>query len=750
LKTKLLFLLFICGNLTLLSQDYLTTTQSNALVLKHTSRELSARGGDSLNVIPTWVDPSIPFLDDFSTDKRRPNDFSSFLNGVTSSYYINGQCVEHKKYKRGKYKFSTRTTYVYFFKPGASPDFVDSSLNSSLNISVFNDIPNCIVAQNISLFPATTRYTFTSTGIVKDSSFIFDTIISCAFIQEITLKGYQWVDRHSYFNSHLPYFPPSKGVATLDGLNQYGRPYDTIGKDVDGIADYLTTVPFDFSTKTFADSIYLSFLYQAQGLGDYPDKKDSLVVEFYDDRGLWQTIWAKAGFNSNEVVSIDSMVFKRVMIQIPRQIVLSDPNYFHDSFMFRFKNYATISGNNDHWHIDYVKLDEGRNLFDTTIKDANFVYELPSVLKDYTLMPSKQYRGIQDLKDTIIGWNRNILPAPIVSFYKYQCKNENSGTIYGQNNTGIPYSANPIVPLYLKPISELNYPTAIQDSTYITTKVFIDPSDIYTSNDTASHRQFFFNEMAYDDGSAEMAYGIEGVGTKKVAYRFVLPKKDTLAAIKILFSNIDYPVFNLFFNFNIWTSIGMHGKTERIIKTITNKKPLYRDSINGFVTFGLDTPLEVQDTIYVGWTQSDERNIQIGYDRNNTNGLNNTFVFLNNIWSKSNIVNNKSNGGSPMIRLILDGKRNYRGSNTAGEITIQKDEKISFYPNPVSDFLSIDAPDYSEKEMVIYDMLGKTIYKTAFKSSLKTDLSLLNNGFYIIHFIEKGKLIQSEKLQIYR
>lgn len=733
------------------SQEYLTSLNTNALInTSNTKRQLTSRAGDSLNIVPQWDNPTLPFTDDFSTDKRRPIDLTPFIGSAISSYYMNGQCVEEKKYKRGQYKFSKDTTYFYFYNPLSPPDYVDSGAYTAVNILVVDNIPNCNLVQTISFFPTTYRYTFNSNGTVKDSSFIFDTIISCAYIYEVPMKNYIWIDRHAYLNSHLPYFPPSKGVATLDGLNQYGRPYDTIGTNTYGVADYLTTAPIDLSTNNFNDSIYLSFMYQPQGYGDCPQKIDSLVVQFSDSNHVWHSVKSFPGFNLADL-PYDSLKFKHCLIPIPQQIVPSDPNFFHDSFQFRFKNYATISGNNDHWHLDFIKLDKKRNPFDTVIIDANFVYELPTILKNYTLLPAKQYQGQIDLKDTLTAWNRNIPGAGIFGLYKYLCKNEKTNTTFGQNSPGIPYRQDPLVPLYLKSNTELNFPLAVSDSTTITTKIYLDQSDVYTSNDTATHRQLFFNEMAYDDGTAEAAYGVEGLGIKKIAYKFLIPRKDTLAAIKILFSNIDYPVNNLLFNLNIWKSIGYNGQVEKIVKTRSNLKPIYRDTMNGFITFGLDTPIEVQDTIYVGWTQTDERNIQIGFDRNNINGRKNLFLFAENKWSKSNLGNTDQFLGSPMIRLILDGKRNYRpisSINSSEVIKIERD--ISIYPNPASDFVNFESDDFKEKEISIFDLLGKKLYSTLFKHEFKADLSELNSGMYIVCISENGQRILSKKLQIVR
>ena len=70
-------------------------------------------------------------------------------------------------------------------------------------------------------------------------------------------------------------------------------------------------------------------------------------------------------------------------------------------------------------------------------------------------------------------------------------------------------------------------------------------------NDTLRSNLLFDNVMAYDDGSAERAYGLNGGGTdvKKFAYEFNIATQDTLAAIQIHFSNVDVNVDNLVFSF---------------------------------------------------------------------------------------------------------------------------------------------------------------------------------------------------------
>ncbi len=743
---RILALFIITCSIVASAQDKLSPLTSNHLLYKQNAKqELTARGSkDSANYNIDYEIVDLPFIDEFSTNRQRPP-FNQ-LPVSLSEYFVIGRCTELLKYKKGLYKFLTTPSQEYTYNPGNPPDYVSITTLTVPSLFSLEDTPNCNTLVQTSFYPPTVMKRFTATGQLIWDSLVYDTVIYSAQIKNYFLKGYLWTDRHAYINTHLPYMPPSKGVATLDGLNEYGRPYDNKVKNNHGVSDTLTSVPINLFGKTGNDSIYLSFLIQQQGLGDNPNSADSILVEFVDNRGRWFQVWSKTG-NGQQEMHLDSVPFKFVSIHIPDPIVPSDPNYFHDEFQFRFKNFATISGNNDHWHIDFVRLDENRNYQDTTLRDFNFVYELPSVLKHHSLLPTQQYRGSIDLEDSIIGINRNLLQATLFNSFIYTCYNENTGTVYGSSPGPSPFAAEPLVFHSLKVGSQLNFPTSIDDSNYVTTKIFFDNGDNFITNDTATSRQFFFNEMAYDDGTAEWAYGLQGLGTKKVAYRYFIPNKDTLAAVKILFSNIDESVSNLLFNLTIWKKIGMNGQKEEVIKTITNLKPEYLDSLNNFITFGLSEPIEVQDTIYVGWVQTDERNLQIGYDVNSKKGFENVFISTNNVWSKSNIT--QSRAGSPMIRLILDGERKYATNHLVNAENKQNTSRVNFYPNPANQFINFQIEERRNIEMSVYDMMGRLVLQQVLKEG-PIDVSHLQNGFYFIHLTSEGQLLQTDKLQIAR
>jgi hypothetical protein len=157
----------------------------------------------------------------------------------------------------------------------------------------------------------------------------------------------RWTDNFAYINNEYAIAPPTIGVATLEGLNPLGKPY-SLNNNVPGFADKLTSQPIDLSTLNVNQSIWLSFFYEAKGRGDAPYRfKDKLYVEFKDSAQVWNTVWI------TEMNVLDTFI----QVFLP----FNDTKYLHSDFQFRFRNFGTLAGNADHWHIDYVKLDKDRD-----------------------------------------------------------------------------------------------------------------------------------------------------------------------------------------------------------------------------------------------------------------------------------------------------------------------------------------------------------------------------------------------------
>jgi hypothetical protein len=58
------------------------------------------------------------------------------------------------------------------------------------------------------------------------------------------------------------------------------------------------------------------------------------------------------GFVNGVLQEITMLPFSRYFLPI------SAAEFLMDGFRFRFRNYATLSGNADHWHVDYVIVDD--------------------------------------------------------------------------------------------------------------------------------------------------------------------------------------------------------------------------------------------------------------------------------------------------------------------------------------------------------------------------------------------------------
>jgi len=563
-----------------------------------------------------------------------------------------------------------------------------------------------------------------------------------------------WLDSNVYVNYNLPYAPHTIGVATFDGLNKRGMPYNkyaTAGSSLP--ADTLTSKKIQLGSYTLADSLYLSFYYQqgSRYSGDtnilFPKLSDTLLLQFHNpanpDTSDWVTVWYQVG--SDTLTAKDSN-FRYVMIPI------TNPFYLANGFQFRFVNYACTSGNLDHWSIDEVYLNDNRHITDTAQHGMSFVYEFPSLLANYEYMPWEQFTGASDLKTSFHNYIRNNNNIVINATYGYDAipgfLTSYSG---GGNNEPTYYSSGYVnyTPHSEPTLTYSTLPTLTAPTTFNFTE-YLDVTGPFDSLvDTLRFAQVFDNYFAYDDGSPECAWfvsGTPGVPTY-IAQEFTLNKTDTLVAALIYF---DYTLVNAkvySFNLAVWADNGgvpgtmiYEDTAARGASSIPNiDYPKYDSAgLNLFTPYNIDSAHGIilpPGKFYLGWVQSTENiggdSINIGMDLNN-NHADKIFYCTDPI---SPNWQNTTFPGSLMLRPVF-GPRSY---DAVPEIT-KDDNNVTIYPNPTTGVVNFQLKVDNEKvKMVeIYNTLGEKVYSSSngyqlmANGEMQIDLSSLPTGFYIV------------------
>ncbi|MBW6499784.1 MAG: T9SS type A sorting domain-containing protein [Bacteroidales bacterium] len=530
-----------------------------------------------------------------------------------------------------------------------------------------------------------------------------------------------WSDDFAFINNTYSDRQITTGVATLDAIDNYGRLYESAATTVFR-ADQLTSQPIDLAYPA-SDNIWLSFWYQPGGLGDQPEPNDSLTLQFLaPEEGIWYSVWKAEGSDQPD--------FKPVIIRI------EDARYLMEGFRFRFVNYASLTpnisdpamtGNCDHWNLDYVLLDRNRHEADTLFRDVAFTNGLRSLLKTHESMPWNQFRqaSLQEMGSFIpISYrnNDNIIRNVTRNFrirdvYRNQQSHSfSAGATNIDPQTNVDYNASLIY----------TFNTTGSDSALFNITAWLITDDFDPkANDTIRYEQRFSNYFAFDDGSAEGGYGINGLGSRNAmaAYRFKSFIRDTLRAVRICFNDSYMNSNRRSFDLMVWDdNLGSPGN---VIYSLEEVMVEQGPRINGFYTYLLPDGVMVDDVFYVGWRQRSETFLNAGYDVNTPHG-NRQFYWLNGSWNQSQV------SGSVMIRPVVGEPLKTTSIDPVpeeGENTF----RIRIWPNPASGFINLG---YDESIMpvnasiTVIDLQGREQMNV--KLASRIDISFLPAGIYIV------------------
>ncbi|MDR0386130.1 MAG: T9SS type A sorting domain-containing protein [Prevotellaceae bacterium] len=584
-----------------------------------------------------------------------------------------------------------------------------------------------------------------------------------------------WRDSRSvYVNRTFAINPPTAGVATFDPFDDKGKIYDGSGASVFA-ADTLTSGFIQLSYLP-ADSVCLSFYFQPGGYGDMPERADSLALEFYspsDD--TWNKVWSASVVagdrieTSNHLTNIktgivaDSIGFKF----FGSNIKIESSKYLKNNFSFRFINYASInvhpdfpgrSTASDHWHLDFVYLDKNRTASNLNVPDIALIRDPKRLTTDYETVPATHFESAKaglfedpmnmELSYTNFGWG-----------VKSVTRNFRLRSVYGTSGRTLVYSAgaenisngSTINLSYAIPRYEF---TVTSDSAAFEMLSWIDtdndPSNFRTAlrrNDTNRIIYEFKDCYAYDDGTAENGYGLFGSGSSlgKVAVKFRTYIADSLRGVYMYFNRAVNDVnANHKFIVAVWNDAG--GIPGELIHSETGGRPEFRDSLNKYVAYKFSNPVYLSggEIFYVGWFQTDEGFLNIGFDRNR-NSKSNAFYSLGQTWELSVF------DGSLMIRPIFcSSNSRFPSDHVELEENRKENENIQAfkaYPVPARGIVYLEEEDNAplmSAKIELYTLSGQLVKDFANVTG-NIDVTNVMPGIYLMRVWNTGGKIREIK-----
>ncbi|MEO8590466.1 MAG: T9SS type A sorting domain-containing protein [Flavobacteriales bacterium] len=714
--------------------------------------ENAMRKVDGLN---TWFlydydSAFLPIMDDFSVDRTRkrwsqPDDADVTL--IETIYRLEVAGVSEPDMV-----FATDTTFFY------TTDMTDTSTTRvalpAVEVTV-RDLTVYVPTEEVmtgwppyNLYdtlqsPSIDTLDVSSSLLVQDSLMVYSVAVdqgTYVMPDGTVVPLVLWEDDDVYVNGTYPIEPPTVGVATFDGLARTGYPYNFPVYSSHGIADHLTSVPIHLDLPA-SDSIYLSFFYQPQGLsGDNNvQPQDSLVLEFYaPDEQTWYRVWRTQYLPLQD--------FQQVLVPITLE------RYLHDDFQFRFLNYATLSGSFDHWHLDYVRLGAQRTFDDTRLVDVAYMYPESSLLETYTSVPFNKFAQAPAsyMAQSVAVLQRNLDIDDRFITYGMDVGLDGGGGeesfLNGTNTSGnaetIFASDHPIN----SGANNFEYdPTLSTDFAFWNVEFWTNATpDINRYNDTTRFTQELSNYYAYDDGSAEMGYGLNSSGA--IAYRFDMVGGDSLRAVRMYFNPqanappMGNPLTGTFL-ITVWTSL---SPAFILHQNFTPSSPNYRvDGINHFVEYPLDSTIYVQGTFYIGWVQTEGVNMNLGFDRNRNNQ---NKIFKN----TTGTFSNTSFQGSLMMRPVFVAAVDPFAGVEEGPST-RIGPELMVYPNPALDAFTvrIDGVHDGGAMLVLLDATGRVVMQERYNAGGVIATGDLADGVYVLRAMDRtGSPISQARLII--
>lgn len=682
---------------------------------------------------------SLPVFDDFSTNKFQPYEAEATDPNVTEELYYKMLDLSDLPLPMNT-TFTDYPTYKVNINSGAgtqdtiwytAEDFKYNALDAyPVDVyGTYSGYPPYIIFDTIDVAGDP------DTVWVETNLYVQDT--ARVYIVSVTDPDYIWTDYQAYWNMSRPVDPWSLGVATFDGLDENGFPY-AINTAYSDYADHLTSKVIDLNYPP-NDSIYFSFLYQAGGFGDMPEEGDSLILQFFNvDDQVWENVWGTHGIPLSD--------FKLVHFPVVQS------KFLQNGFRFRFRNYGGLSGDLDNWHVDYVNLRRLSGYQDTLVSDFAIVYPVNTLLKEYTAVPWKHFRNnpsgrmSDDLRLVVRNGSNlpeNNPPGNLRVYYEEVL--EHTYTFPGQtlSNGDLNYEPRTTYYSYHDLGTTYEFSTGMANDTMVAfdheftaTAPF---AQLTNANDTTRGQQVFANYYAYDDGSAELAYGINGEQAR-LAVQFTSWEPDSLVAVQMHFVPTVLDHSDKIFLLTVWDdNNGRPGNVLYQDDFFFPSMPEYMHDRNLFWNYYFrdNIRIPVSGVFYVGWRQIEQDALNVGLDKN-TNSQQKVFYSINGEISWLN----SSYSGSLMIRPVVSSKMNYQLS-TDELMKEESTEDLVVYPNPFNNVINLSEPGEGTVELFTLD--GRKVLESEWQTEIRTDT--VQTGMYMLVIRDKkGVVVNTHKI----
>lgn len=587
----------------------------------------------------------------------------------------------------------------------------------------------------------------------------------------------RWEDSYSvWVNDGMAIRPPTINTATFDGLDSAGKAYNPNEVLLTGYADNLTSRPIDLSEAVLSPAdrptVYLSFFYQWQGNVEAPDEKDFLEIDFKTaDENGWQTVMTIYPQNDT-----NATVFYDTIIQ------LSDEQFFHDRFQFRFRSFGRLSGPYDTWHVDYVYLNKGRNINDLSFPDRAIASQLGPLFGEYRAIPRNHFFSndqltpptfeIRNMKNVEASINfrtegyfsstdldTDVTTTHETVISKATPINITDNVLFANEHRSVRMDTLPdindpqqfppdpaidstlirlTIALQTRDNIPFNYTPPVEpDSTGDYTRNYIPIQ--FTTNDTITADYVLSSYYAYDDGIAEYGAGLIEAGNL-VAYAFEIDTTYTLKQDTLIGFDIYFPPYAITSNQTVDFFIyhddnGMPGD---LWLRIPSRRVL-RKGINEFQRIEFLPSLLIDEKrFYVGWREPVAGEVVVGLDISNDTGEK-IFVNTNGFWYQNDEVT-----GSLMLRPVF-------GSgiiDASVGVGVGEDEVSGVYPNPSRGVFYIEG---FVQDLEIFSLTGERMPFTASKNEKRTEIKMETDvpGLYVVRF-RQGAMTRSRKIIIAR